>query len=118
PVVMAYLVAGCGGSRMENKNQRLLDVTGVCKNFGALRASDDVNITLKEGEVHALIGPNGAGKSTLIAQLCGELLPDSGQIVFDGDDITRMPAYKRARLGLARSFQITELCLDYTTLEN
>ena len=77
-----------------------------------------VDLNLIEGEVHALIGPNGAGKSTLIAQLCGELRPDAGTITFDGVDVTALPAHLRARKGLSRSFQITELCPDFSALEN
>ena len=70
------------------------------------------------GEIHAIIGPNGAGKSTLIAQICGEIRPDSGSIHLDGRDVTALRAFERARLGLGRSFQITELCQEYTALEN
>ena len=83
-----------------------------------MQATDGVDLALVEGETHALIGPNGAGKSTLIAQLSGEQQPDSGTIVLDGEDVTPLQAYARARKGLSRSFQITELCGDYTALEN
>ncbi len=96
----------------------LLQVTGLRKTFGAVKATDGVDLALAEGEVHALIGPNGAGKSTLIAQLCGELRPDAGSIAFDGVDVTALPAHLRARKGLSRSFQITELCPDFSALEN
>jgi branched-chain amino acid transport system ATP-binding protein len=68
--------------------------------------------------LHAIIGPNGAGKTTLISQLTGQLLPHAGTIRLAGADITRVPAYRRSALGLARSFQITSLLLDFTTLEN
>lgn len=96
----------------------LLEVRGLRKAFGAVKATDGVDLELCEGEIHALIGPNGAGKSTLIAQLCGELRPDAGTIALAGEDVTPLRAFARARKGLSRSFQITELCSDYTALEN
>jgi branched-chain amino acid transport system ATP-binding protein len=70
------------------------------------------------GELHAIIGPNGAGKTTLISQLTGQLAPNSGTIRFAGQDITHLPAYRRSRLGLARSFQITSLLRDFTAADN
>ena len=70
------------------------------------------------GEIHALIGPNGAGKSTAVAQLSGQLAPTAGRILFEGRDITRLPMPARARLGIARSFQITSVLKDFTTLDN
>lgn len=98
--------------------QPLLSVRDLHKSFGAVNATNGVNIDVRSDEIHALIGPNGAGKSTLIAQICGELLSDSGQILIGGHDVTRVSAYARARMGLGRSFQITELCPDYSALEN
>jgi branched-chain amino acid transport system ATP-binding protein len=95
-----------------------LRIEHLRKTFGALRATDDVSLTIERGELHAIIGPNGAGKSTLITQICGELRPDSGHIHLDGADVTGLPAHQRARLGLGRSFQITQLCGDFTVLEN
>lgn len=88
------------------------------KAFGGLKATDNLNLSVEKGELHAIIGPNGAGKTTLISQLCGTLRPDAGQILFKGRDITRMPPYKRAGLGMARSFQITSLILDMSVLDN
>src|SRR4030088_2465219 len=70
------------------------------------------------GELHAIIGPNGAGKTTLISQLTGQLFSNSGSIRFAGRDITGLPAWRRSALGLARSFQITSLLLDFTALDN
>lgn len=96
----------------------LLEIQNLVKRFGALAATDGLNLTVARGEVHALIGPNGAGKTSLIAQIAGTLAPDSGRIVFDGREITRMAAHRRVRLGLARSFQITRLFKRFTVLEN
>jgi branched-chain amino acid transport system ATP-binding protein len=96
----------------------LLEVEGLYKSFGALRATDGVDLEVLEGETHAIIGPNGAGKTTFISQLAGNLRPDSGRIRFAGEDVTALPAAKRARRGLARSFQITSIYPEFTTLEN
>ncbi|BBO71151.1 ABC transporter ATP-binding protein [Desulfosarcina alkanivorans] len=96
----------------------LLSVQSLNKRFGAVQASRDLSLEVARGELHALIGPNGAGKTTAINQLCGETLPDSGQIVFDGRRITRMPAYRRAQLGMARSYQITSVFDQLTVREN
>jgi branched-chain amino acid transport system ATP-binding protein len=96
----------------------LLDVRALHKRFGGVVATDGVDLQLHGGEVHALIGPNGAGKTTLVAQLAGQLPPDSGRIVFDGHDITGLSAHRRARLGLTRSFQITRLFKSFNVLEH
>ena len=96
----------------------MLRVSELCKDFGALRATDAVSLEVRVAEIHAIIGPNGAGKTTLIAQLAGELPPDRGRIEFFGRDITRLPPYARSHLGLARSFQITSVFLDMTLLDN
>jgi branched-chain amino acid transport system ATP-binding protein len=96
----------------------LLETLHLAKAFGALKATDDVSLTVDAGELHAIIGPNGAGKTTLIAQLTGELAPDRGTIRFDGHDITRLPTWRRTRLGLGRSFQITTLLGDMSALDN
>jgi branched-chain amino acid transport system ATP-binding protein len=96
----------------------LLSVQNLRKAFGALRASDGIDFDVVEGETHAVIGPNGAGKTTFIGQLAGNLRPDAGRITFAGEDITRLPAARRARKGLARSFQITSVYLDFTALQN
>jgi branched-chain amino acid transport system ATP-binding protein len=99
-------------------NSTLLQVTGLCKAFGALRATDGVDLEVQEGETLAIIGPNGAGKTTLIGQLAGNLRPDAGAIRFAGEDITRLRAPQRALKGLARSFQITSVFPEFTALEN
>jgi branched-chain amino acid transport system ATP-binding protein len=96
----------------------LLRVDNLAKRFGGIVATDDLNFGVPEGELHAVIGPNGAGKTTLIAQLSGQLSPDSGRIHFAGSDITAVPMYARSALGLARSFQITSLFLDLSVLDN
>jgi branched-chain amino acid transport system ATP-binding protein len=96
----------------------LLQVENLAKRFGGIVASDDLALDVAPGELHAVIGPNGAGKTTLIAQLSGQLKPDSGRIRFAGHDITALPMYRRSALGLARSFQITSLFLDLSALDN
>src|ERR1700761_7010483 len=96
----------------------LLEIEGLTKRFGGVLASDSISLALPEGELHAVIGPNGAGKTTMIGQLTGEIAPDSGRVRFDGRDITTLPVERRSRLGLARSFQITSLFLDFTVLDN
>ncbi|HXU42964.1 MAG TPA: ABC transporter ATP-binding protein [Burkholderiales bacterium] len=96
----------------------MLEVRALTKSFGALRATDGVDLDVREGETLAIIGPNGAGKTTLIGQLAGMLLPDGGSIRFAGEDITRLPAPRRARMGLARSFQITSVYKEFTALQN
>jgi branched-chain amino acid transport system ATP-binding protein len=99
-------------------NSALLRVEGLSKAFGALRATDGVDLEVQEGETLAVIGPNGAGKTTLIGQLAGNLRPDAGAIRFAGEDITRLRAPQRALKGLARSFQITSVFPEFTALEN
>lgn len=96
----------------------LLAVQSLTKCFGAVQASNDLSLEVARGELHALIGPNGAGKTTALNQLSGELAPDSGQIHFDGRPITHLPVYRRARLGLARSYQITSVFDHLTVKEN
>ncbi len=96
----------------------ILSVRDVHKAFGALKASDGVSLELRAGEIHALIGPNGAGKSTLIQQIAGGLAPDSGTVEFVGRDISGTSTAQRARLGLARTFQISALAMQFTVLEN
>lgn len=96
----------------------VLSICNISKNFGALKASDDVSLNLYPGEIHALIGPNGAGKSTLIQQIAGGLTPDSGTIHFNGRNITDLTTVQRARLGLGRTFQISALAMEDTVLQN
>jgi branched-chain amino acid transport system ATP-binding protein len=96
----------------------LLAVEGLTKRFGGVVASDDISLEVGRGELHAIIGPNGAGKTTLIGELTGEIASDAGRVTFDGADITALRTDERSRLGLARSFQITSLFLDFTALDN
>jgi branched-chain amino acid transport system ATP-binding protein len=96
----------------------LLQADKLVKRFGALTASDRLSLEVRAGEIHALIGPNGAGKTTAIAQLSGEMRPDSGSVRFGGADVTRLGADARARAGLARSFQITSLFRGFTVEDN
>jgi len=96
----------------------LLQVEGLAKRFGGIVATDDVALSIQDGELHAVIGPNGAGKTTLIAQLSGQIPSDSGRIRFAGRDISALPMHQRSHLGLARSFQITSLFLDLSVLDN
>jgi len=96
----------------------LLRIENLAKRFGGIVATDDLVLNIPEGELHAVIGPNGAGKTTLIAQLSGQLTPDSGRIYFGGQDITAVPMHARSGLGLARSFQITSLFLNLSVLDN
>jgi branched-chain amino acid transport system ATP-binding protein len=98
--------------------EALLQIDGLTKRFGGVVASDTISLEVPAGELHAIIGPNGAGKTTLIGQLAGEIASDAGRIHFDGRDVTALPTYRRSQLGLARSFQITSLFLDFTALDN
>ncbi len=95
-----------------------LAVAGLYKRFGGLVATNHVSLEVGTGETHAIIGPNGAGKTTLINQLGGSLRPDAGAIRFAGRDITGLSVPARARLGVARSFQITSVFPDFTALDN
>ncbi|MCW5708391.1 ABC transporter ATP-binding protein [Shinella sp.] len=96
----------------------VLDVKGLEKSFGALKATNGASLDLRPGEIHALIGPNGAGKSTLINQISGALAPDAGSIRFLGTDITMLDTARRARMGLARTFQISSLAQEFSALRN
>lgn len=99
-------------------SEPVLQVQGLTKRFGALLASDDVSLDLRMGEIHALIGPNGAGKSTFIKQVMGEIRSDAGTVRFAGRDLAGMGSVARARLGLARTFQVSSVALEYTVLQN
>jgi branched-chain amino acid transport system ATP-binding protein len=96
----------------------LLSVRGVEKSFGALKALGPVDVTLASGERLGLIGPNGSGKTTLINCIAGLLRPETGQIIYLGEDITAEPAHKRARRGIARSFQVPRPFVGMSVIEN
>ena len=96
----------------------ILATFGLQKTFGALKASDDVSLDVRRGEIHAIIGPNGAGKSTLIAQICGGLSSDAGRVELLGRDVTTLNTAERARAGIGRTFQISALAMEDTVLEN
>ena len=98
--------------------ETVLSIERLVKRFGGLTATNDLSLAVEQGELHAVIGPNGAGKTTLIAQLSGLLTPDSGRIVFKGRDVTALPAHERSMLGLARSFQVTSIFLNFTAEDN
>jgi branched-chain amino acid transport system ATP-binding protein len=95
-----------------------LTINQLSKRFGGVTATDDVSLSLADGELHAIIGPNGAGKSTLIGQLAGEIAPDAGSVSLFGQIVTRLPVHKRAQLGLARTYQIAQLAKEFTALDN
>ena len=96
----------------------LLQANGLWKRFAALQVCKNLHLSIEAGELHALIGPNGAGKTTALNLLSGLLTPDKGTLFFNGLDISRTPVYRRARLGLARAFQVTSLFNSFTVLEN
>jgi len=96
----------------------LLETRELVKSFGAMMVSAGIDLFVRQGEIHAIIGPNGAGKTTLIAQLAGELRPDSGTITLCGKNITRLPMHARSSLGIARSFQITSIFQGFSVLDN
>jgi ABC-type branched-subunit amino acid transport system ATPase component len=96
----------------------LLAATGLVKQFGEFRAVDNVDFSVREGEVLALIGSNGAGKTTLVNLISGLFAPDGGQILFQSADVTRQTAYHRIKAGIARSFQIVNLFDQLSCLDN
>lgn len=96
----------------------LLQLRGLSKAFGAVKACDGVDLTLLPGEIHALIGPNGAGKSTLIAQVAGWLKPDAGAVHLLGEDVSHLSVAARANRGLGRSFQVSSLAGEFSALGN
>ena len=96
----------------------MLELRSLSKHFGGVVATDGVSLKIQAGEAHALIGPNGAGKTTLIGQICGSLACDSGQILFEGRDVTRVHQHARVRAGLARSYQVTSVFRRFSVLDN
>jgi branched-chain amino acid transport system ATP-binding protein len=98
--------------------EALLQISGLYKRYGGVVATDSLDLTIEAGEVHAVIGPNGAGKTTLVSQISGEQPPDAGTILFAGRDVTRLPAHRRARMGLRRSFQVTSVFPQLSVRDN
>ena len=96
----------------------LLTTKDLSRNFGGLRAVDGVDFALMPGEIRAVIGPNGAGKTTFVSLVSGRIQPSAGMIVFDGADITNLPAYARVRLGVAYTFQITSVFANLSAYDN
>jgi len=96
----------------------VLEAVGVSREFGGVRAVDDVSFSVRHGTLTGLIGPNGAGKSTLLAMLAGTLPVSGGKIYYQGRDVTHLPAYRRARLGLVRTFQLASEFKRLTVMEN
>ncbi|HUZ75333.1 MAG TPA: ATP-binding cassette domain-containing protein [Stellaceae bacterium] len=96
----------------------LLELDGVSKSYGALKATDAVTLAVDEGEALAVIGPNGAGKSTMFNLITGDVAPNAGRIVFAGTDITAMAPHARSRLGIGRSYQIPHPFANMTVFEN
>jgi branched-chain amino acid transport system ATP-binding protein len=96
----------------------LLELEGVSKSYGALKATDNLTLAVAEGEALAVIGPNGAGKSTMFNLITGDVAPDRGRVVFAGTDITAMAPHRRSRLGIGRSYQIPHPFANMTVFEN
>ncbi|MFO1108073.1 MAG: ABC transporter ATP-binding protein [Bradyrhizobium sp.] len=99
-------------------NRTLLSTRALERHFGGLKAVDGVDFSLDHGEIRAIIGPNGAGKTTFVSLLCGRVSPTSGTIVFEGADVTRLPAYRRVRRGIAYTFQITNVFANLSVFDN
>ena len=98
--------------------QPFIQIVGISKFFGGLRAVDDVSFDVAAGEIVSIIGPNGAGKTTLFNLLTGQLAPSNGRILFEGHDVSRLAPYKRARLGFGRTFQVSQTLTSMSVLEN
>ena len=96
----------------------VLELRNLNKSFDALKATKDLSFVVKAGEIHALIGPNGAGKTTLIQQIYGALKPDTGYVILNGRDITNLSVSARIKAGIGRSFQVSNVLMDFTVLEN
>jgi branched-chain amino acid transport system ATP-binding protein len=102
----------------EGAQVAILEVENLTKRFGGLTAVDNLSFSLSEAEIMGLIGPNGAGKTTVFNMIAGYYKPDSGRVIFHGQDITGLKPYEVCRRGIARTFQVTKPFLDNTVLEN
>jgi branched-chain amino acid transport system ATP-binding protein len=96
----------------------LLSTRSLSREFGGLRAVEKVDFDLPAGEIRAIIGPNGAGKTTFVNLICGRIMPSAGKVIFDSDDITRLPAHKRVGRGIAYTFQITSVFGKLSAFDN
>jgi ABC-type branched-subunit amino acid transport system ATPase component/ABC-type branched-subunit amino acid transport system permease subunit len=112
--IVPYRPADAGG----DEGEAVLSVQQLSKRFGSIVTQSEISLEVKRNQLHSFIGPNGAGKTTFFNILTGFILPDEGRIVFEGSDITRLSSYKRARLGLARSFQILSVFPNLSAFEN
>jgi branched-chain amino acid transport system ATP-binding protein len=106
------------GAAAAQKRAKVLEVANVGKRFGSLVAVNDISLSVDRGELRAVIGPNGAGKTTFFNLISGFFPPSAGRILFNGRDITTMPAYRRVAAGMARTFQITEIFPELSVYEN
>ena len=118
PAAAAAAQPASGAPPFEKVAGARLEAAGLTKRFAGVRAVSDFSIAVKPGTVHAIIGPNGAGKSTLVHMIAGLQAVDAGTLRIDGKDVTRMPAHRRSRLGLARTFQNLQLIGALSVLEN
>ncbi|MCL4475511.1 MAG: ABC transporter ATP-binding protein [Nitrospirae bacterium] len=96
----------------------IIDIKGLTKDFVGLKAVNNINLSVREGELRSIIGPNGAGKTTFFNLISGHLKPTEGQIIFKGKDISDLPVHKRSHMGISRSFQRTNIFPRLTTFEN
>ena len=96
----------------------ILKIKNLNKKFGGVIATKNLNLSILDGELHAIIGPNGAGKTTLVSQIFGQIFPDSGQVFFQDINVTHVSEYKKSRLGINRTFQITSVMKSLTVSEN
>jgi branched-chain amino acid transport system ATP-binding protein len=96
----------------------LLELRDISKSFGGLRILNRLSFTLNEGEALGVLGPNGAGKTTTLNVIAGELTPSEGKVIFNGQDVTRVPAHQRCHLGIARTYQIPRPFTGMTVYEN
>jgi branched-chain amino acid transport system ATP-binding protein len=100
------------------ESEPLLRIHGVCKSFGGIQAVHSISFDVEPGETVGLVGPNGAGKTTLFNCVCGQLRPEAGDIVFDGMPLSGLPTYKRARLGIGRTYQKVEVFTDMSVRDH
>jgi branched-chain amino acid transport system permease protein len=114
----APAAADLAAARLAHRGEVVLEVRGLTKGFGGIRAADDLDMDFRRGTITALVGPNGAGKTTVFNLLTGAIRPDQGQVVLNGKDVTNLPPDRVARLGMVRSFQDVRVFARLTSLEN